>query len=260
MNKSKFFISILFSFLLLGCTQAAQLPSQKETLPPQTTTQVPDAQTSKPLTPEQADALIVATIQAINEKDVDFFIPYLLERDRTTENVQAALNHYKTYFQGGKITNFERLNIEQLGQTGNRTPIQRFNYRIYNSSGISKEIAVYQDQTIRLTEPFLLYSFYANRLLERYMGAIKSQQIEQLSQIVNMEEEFFSKEELNAVLAQYKNLFSLDTLNYELTGLNSEHQHFIYTISGKKGSKHEIKILYSDGLVSLHDKFLPVKN
>jgi hypothetical protein len=45
------------------------------------------------------------------------------------------------------------------------------------------------------------------------MGAIKSQQIEQLSQIVNMEEEFFSKEELNAVLAQYKNLFSLDTLN-----------------------------------------------
>jgi hypothetical protein len=260
MNKSKFFISILFSFLLLGCTQAAQLPSQKETLPPQTTTQVPDAQTSKPLTPEQADALIVATIQAINEKDVDFFIPYLLERDRTTENVQAALNHYKTYFQGGKITNFERLNIEQLGQTGNRTPIQRFNYRIYNSSGISKEIAVYQDQTIRLTEPFLLYSFYANRLVERYMGAIKSQQIEQLSQIVNMEEEFFSKEELKAVLAQYKNLFSLDTLNYELTGLNSEHQHFIYTLSGKNGSKHEIKILYSDGLVSLHDKFLPVKN
>jgi hypothetical protein len=260
MNKSKFFISILFSFLLLGCTQAAQLPSQKETLPPQTTTQVLDAQTSNPLTPEQADALIVATIQAINEKDVDFFIPYLLERDRTTENVQAALNHYKTYFQGGKITNFERLNIEQLGQTGNRTPIQRFNYRIYNSSGISKEIAVYQDQTIRLTEPFLLYSFYANRLVERYTGAIKSQQIEQLSQIVNMEEEFFSKEELNAVLAQYKNLFSLDTLNYELTGLNSEHQHFIYTLSGKNGSKHEIKILYSDGLVSLHDKFLPVKN
>ena len=260
MNKSKFFISILFSFLLLGCTQAAQLPSQKETLPPQTTTQVPDAQTSKPLTPEQADALIVATIQAINEKDVDFFIPYLLERDRTTENVQAALNHYKTYFQGGKITNFERLNIEELGQTGNRTPIQRFNYRIYNSSGISKEIAVYQDQTIRLTELFLLYSFYANRLVEQYMGAIKSQQIEQLSQIVNMEEEFFSKEELNAVLAQYKNLFSLDTLNYELTGLNSEHQHFIYTLSGKNGSKHEIKILYSDGLVSLHDKFLPVKN
>lgn len=260
MNKSKFLISILFSVLLLGCTQAAQLPSQKETSPPQTTTQVPDAQTSAPLTPEQADALIVATIQAINEKDVDFFMPYLLERERNPENVQAALNHYKTYFQGGKITNFERLNIEQLGQTGNRTPIQRFNYRIYNSSGISKEIAVYQDQTIRLTEPFLLYSFYANRLVERYMGAIKSQEIEQISQIVNIEEELFSKEELNAVLAQYKNLFSLDTLNYELTELNSEHQHFIYTLSGKNGGKHEIKVLYGDGLVSLHDKFLPVKN
>lgn len=260
MNKSKIFISILFSFLLLGCTQAAQLPTQRETLPPQTTTQVPDAQTSKSLTPEQADALIVATIQAINEKDVDFFIPYLLERERTTENVRAALNHYQTYFQGGKITNFERLNIEQLGQTGNQTPIQRFNYRIYNNSGISKEIAVYQDQTIRLTDPFLLYSFYANRLLARYVSAIQSQEVEQLSQIVNIEEELFSKEELNAVLAQYKNLFSLDSLNYELTGLNSEHQHFIYTVSGKNGGKHEIKVIYGDGLVSLHDNFLPAKN
>ncbi len=260
MNQSKIFISILFSFLLLGCTQAAQIPPQRETLPPQTTTQVPDVQTLNPLTPKEADALIAATIKAINKKDVDFFIPYLLERDRSPENVQAALNHYQTYFQGKEITNFERLNIEQLGQTASQTPIQRFNYRIYNSSGISKDIAVYQDQTIRLVEPFLLYSLYANRSVERYMSAIQSQDVEQLSQIVNLEEEFFSKEELKAVLAQYKNLFSLENLNYELTGLNPEYQHFIYTLSEKDGDKHEIKVLYGDGLVSINDNFLPVKN
>ncbi|MEW6495971.1 MAG: hypothetical protein AB1589_26140 [Cyanobacteriota bacterium] len=260
MNQSKIFIGILFSFLLLGCTQAAQLPTQRETSPPQTTSQVPNAQTSKALTPEEADALIAAMIQAINKKDVDFFSPYLLERDRAPENVQAALNHYKAYFQGKEITNFERLNIEQLGKTGNQTPIQRFNYRIYNKSGLSKDIAVYQDQTIRFVEPFLLYSLYANRSVERYMSAIQSQDVEQLSQIVNLEEEFFSKEELKAVLAQYKDSFSLENLNYELTGLNPEYQHFIYTLSEKDGDKHEIKVLYGDGLVSINDSFLPIKN
>jgi hypothetical protein len=50
--------------------------------------------------------------------------------------------------------NFERLNIERLSKTGNQTPIERFHSRIYNSSGISKDIAVYQDQTICFTEPF----------------------------------------------------------------------------------------------------------
>lgn len=250
----------MFSFLVLGCTQAAKLPSQRETSPQQTTTQVSDAQTSKPLTPEEADALIVTTIQAINKKDVDFFIPYLLERDRTPENVKAALNHYHTYFKGKEITNFERLNVEKFGKTGNKTPIQRFHYHIYNKSGVSKKLEIYQDENIRLVEPFLLYSSYANRLVERYLIAIQSQKVEQLSQIVNLEGEFFSKEELKAVLAQYKDLFSLETLNYELTGLNQEHQHFIYTLSGKDGGKHEIKVLYSDGLVSISDSFLPVKN
>ena len=260
MKKSKIFIPILFSFLLLGCTQAAQLPTPRETLSPQTTTQVPDAQTSKSLTSEEADALIVATIQAINKKDIDFFIPYLLERDRTPENVKAALNHYHTYFKGKEITNFERLNVEKLGETGNKTPIQRFHYQIYNKSGISQKIEIYQDANIRLVEPFLLYSLYANRLVERYISAIQSQEVEQLSQVINLEGEFFSKKEIKTFLAQYKDLFSLENLNYELTGLNQEHQHFVYTLSGKDGSKHEIKVLYSDGLVSINDSFLPVKN
>ncbi len=260
MNKSQLFISILFSFLLLGCTQAAQVPTQKETLPPQTTTQVPDAQTSNPLTPEEADALIATTIRAINEKDVNFFMPYLLTRDQNIENVKAALNHYQTYFKGDKITNFERINIEQLGETGNKTPIKRFNYRIHNKSGISKEIAVYQDQSIRLVEPFLLYSFYANRLVERYISAIQSQDIEQLTKIYNSEGDLFSTEELKAVIAKYKDLSKLQTLNYRLAGLNAKHQHFIYIIYGKNGGEHEIKVLYSDGLVSLHDGFLPAKN
>jgi hypothetical protein len=76
-----------------------------------------------------------------------------------------------------------------------------------------------------LVEPFLLYSLYANRLVERYISAIQSQEVEQLSQVINLEGEFFSKKEIKTFLAQYKDLFSLENLNYELTGLNQEHQH-----------------------------------
>jgi len=260
MNKSIVLIISLCSVLFFGCSQAETVSSQGETVPPKTITQVPDVQTAKPLTPADADVLIAATIQAINQENVNFFMPYLMERDRAPENVQAALNYYQAYFQGEEITDFERLGVEQLGETDDSTPIQRFNYRIANNRGISKQIAVYQDQSIRLDDPFLLYSVYANRLVERYIDAIQSQDIEKLSQVVNLnfEETLFSQDELRGIISQYKDLFSLDSLNYQFIGLESERQQFLYTISGQNGREHEIKLIYGDGLVSLHDNFFPL--
>lgn len=258
MNKSIVLIISLCSVLFFGCSQAETVSSQGETVPPKTITQVPDAQTAKSLTPADADVLIAATIQAINQENVNFFMPYLMERDRAPENVQAALNHYQDYFQGEEITDFERLGVEQLGETGDRTPIQRFNYRIANNRGLSKQIAVYQDQTIRLDDPFLLYSVYANRLVERYIDAIQSQDIDKLSGVLNIEETLFSQDELRGIISQYKDLFSLDSLTYQFIGLESERQQFLYTISGQNGREHEIKVIYGDGLVSLHDNFIPL--
>lgn len=260
MNKSIVLIISLSSVLFFGCSQAETVSSRGETVAAETLTQVPDAQIAKPLTPAAADALIAATIEAINQENVEFFMPYLMERDRASENVQAALKHYQAYFQGEEITDFERLGVEELGETGDKMPIQRFNYRISTPGGMSKSIAVYQDQTIRLDDPFLFYSVYANRLVERYVDAIQSQDLEKLGKVLNLEETWFGQEDLKAIQSKYEDLFSLDSLNYQFTGLESERQQFIYTLSGEDGREHEIKVIYGDGLVSLHDNFIPAKN
>ncbi|MBD1945665.1 hypothetical protein H6F50_25490 [Coleofasciculus sp. FACHB-712] len=92
MNKPTIFFTTLFRVLLLGCT------NPRETLPQPTAAKLLEAQSTEPLTPKEADALISSTINAIKQKNATFFIPYLLERDRNIENVQAALSHYETYF------------------------------------------------------------------------------------------------------------------------------------------------------------------
>ncbi|MEQ9672559.1 MAG: hypothetical protein RLO19_29955 [Coleofasciculus sp. G2-EDA-02] len=260
MNKFIVLIISLSSVLFFGCSQAETVSSRGETVAAETITQVPDDQIAKPLTPAAADALIAATIEAINQENVNFFMPYLMERDRASENVQAALEHYQAYFQGEEITDFERLGVEQLGKTGDKTPIQRFNYRIFTPSGMSNSISVYQDQSIRLDDQFLLYSVYANRLVERYFDAIQSQDIEKLGKFLNLEGTLFSQEDLRGIISKYEDLFSLDSLNYQFTDLESDRQQFIYTLSGKNGREHEIKVIYGDGLVSLHDNFIPAKN
>ncbi len=260
MNKSQTISLIFFTLLLFGCEETEELPIERERLPPPPVLQIAEVQRKKTLTPEDADALIIAAIEAINKQDAEFFIPYFLERDQSKENVEAALKHYETYFQGNKISDFEYLNVEQLGKTGDAKPIQRFNYHIYTSSGISREVAVYQDNNIRINDPFLSYSFYANRLVERYISAIQRQDIKQLGQIFNIEEEVYSEAELKGVLARYKSSLSLDTLNYRLKGSNSEQQQFSYNLFTTDGDEHEIQVIYGDGMVNIKDEFLQGKN
>lgn len=260
MNQTKFLIPTLFSILLLGCTPVTQIPTQEETLPSQPTTEIPNAKTTEPLSQQEADALITAMIKAINEKNATFFLPYLLERDQNIENVEVALNHYETYFKGKEITDFELFNIEELGQTGELIPIKRFSYRLSSPGGTTKEVEVYQEQTTRLIDPFLLYSFHADDLVKRYTEAIKSQNLEQISQIFNYEIEQFNAQELKSVLEKYSDSLSLDSLNYRFTGLNSKQQYFTYTLFGNDGKEHEIKVIYGDGLVGIRDDFLPVQN
>jgi hypothetical protein len=245
--------------ILLGCDYLVQDPIQ----PTQQETQfspIRETQTANPLNSQQADALIVAMIEAINEKNAQFFLPYLLERDKLLENVEAALKHYEAYFQGETITKFEQIKIEQLGKTSESIPIQRFCYRLYTSSGIAKDVEIYQDRTIRLVDPFLLYSIYANHLVEKYTNAVQSQNIEQLSLIVNVEVERFNQKDLKSALAKYNASLSLNTLNYRFTSLNSEQQHFTYTLFGEDGKEHNIQVVYGDGLVGIRDDFLTSKN
>lgn len=68
--------------------------------------------------------------------------------------------------------------------------MRSFNYRIYNNSGISKPIAVYQENRIRLNDPFLSYSFYANRLVEGYISVLQSPKVERLNHFLSFEKNY----------------------------------------------------------------------
>jgi hypothetical protein len=264
MKALKFFIPALSGILILFgwhyVVNAPNQPIQGETLAGQSPLEFPDSQTTQLLSQPEADVLVATIVEAINNKNVEFFLPYLLERDQNIENVEVALEHYNTYFQGEEITNFEWFNIEELGATSESVPIKRFSYRLSSPSGITKEIEIYQDQNIRFVDPFLLYSFYANRLVEKYTNAVKSQDIEQISQIFNNEVELYNQQELKSALAKYKESLSLDSLSYRFTGLNSEQQYFTYTLLGSNGKEHEIQVIYGDGLVGIRDDLLPTKN
>lgn len=247
-----------YCFFLLTCNPITQLPIHIETLPyPAQNLQI---QISKPLTQREANSLITQVIQAINAQNSNFFLPYLMTRDQNIDNVQAALNHYQSYFQGQKITKFKLIKSEKLGEIKPNFAIQRFTYKLSSASGISTEMVIYQDQNIRLIDPFLLYSLYSDRLIQGYINAIQSQNIQQISQIISPEESIFTEQELMAVLSKYRNLLGLNILSYQLTGLHQQHKYFTYTISGNNRKQHQIKILYADGLISVQDNFLPVKN
>lgn len=215
-------------------------------------------QTPSVWTSTQADRFIEAAIVAINQNQPNTLLPYLLQRDQELENVQAAIEDFKTYFRGEPIQRFERL--PDAIQEG--VP-QRFTYRLYSASGISKILSVYcdprQEPPVRLMDEFLLYSRWVKASVDRYVTALQAQDSDLLAKTLNADDLPYPVAGAAKTIDFYAAKFDLQTLQYQFIGLDTKRDRFIYQISGTKAGQpvsHVITVRFGDGLVSLEDEFV----
>lgn len=208
---------------------------------------------STPLTATIADSLMGSVVEAINQEQAEVLLPYLLERDQDVAQVQAAIEDFQVYFADEPIQGFERL--------PNSTN-QRFNYRIFNASGISKELSIIQDETtqsIRIVDEFLLYSRWAKALMERYCSALKTQDAASLARTLNADDLPYPVAGAEEAIETYTTYFDVSTLQCQFVGLQPD-QGFTYRISGSQSTRpveHFVQVIYGDGLVSVQDDFVP---
>ncbi|HEY9658963.1 MAG TPA: hypothetical protein V6C65_10960 [Allocoleopsis sp.] len=226
--------------------------------PSPTTAPSSDAKTQENWTSAQADRLIETAIVAINQNQPNTLLPYLLQRDQELENAQAAIEDFKTYFRGEPIQRFERL--PDAVQEG--VP-QRFTYRLYSASGISKILSVYcdshQDPPVRLMDEFLLYSRWVQASVDRYVTALQAQDSVLLASALTADDLPYPVAGAAKTIDSYAAKFDLQTLQYQFIGLDTKRDRFIYRISGTKAEQpvsHVITVRYGDGLVSLEDEFV----
>ena len=256
MKASKLAAIVLFCLLQAACvTPSSKTPqSLASSTSPQITT-LPFANQREPLTPAQADEMMASVVAAINQNRSEVLVPYMLPRDQEIENVRAAIEDFQTYFQSEPIQRFERQPSAE---------VYRFNYRVFNPSGISKLISITQDANfepaIRLIDEFFLYSRWAKSLAERYHTALKTKDVNQLARVLSSDDFPYPIAGATQVIDTYTARFDLATLEVKFVRLEAEQSQFIYRITGTKNGKpvaHWIGVVYGDGLVSLVDKFLP---
>ena len=172
----------ILAFLLTGLTLGGCTPQVISEPSPTTPIETP---LSSPLSEAEANTQMTEIVAAINQEKPETLIPYLLPRDQTANNVKAALTDYQVYFQGQPISNFELLEVEKLGETGEGIPITRFHYRLESENGISKNVALYQDNSIRFHDDFFNYSYWSKQLLDNYVAAIQAGDVQKIAQILD---------------------------------------------------------------------------
>ena len=140
------------------------------------TAQTPPQTPAQALTAAEATTQVEELVATLEAGQVEQILPYVrLERDRTEAGVQTAIAHFKTYFDNRPITQVELQSVENLGETPDGLPIQRFTFELATDSGIRKSIHLYQDNGVYLVDEFLNYRTYAlptkNPVFGRFLGA-----------------------------------------------------------------------------------------
>lgn len=258
----------------LPCTTASGLSlircgiTEKGASASQITQILKNKQIKQPSTKEIADAIMTKVIDAINRGDASVLAQYLDRGDAGVEFATAALADYKYYFKGEKLVRFELDEVEEsLASIHLKYKFfGSLKYKVYSSTGISKEIYVYQEGTenavsrIRVYDDFLSYSARAKGLLKFFIKYIQQKNPQKLAGVLTIDDIDYPVVEAKKVILNYEAKFNVNTLKYRFDGVDSMTGGFLYTIYGLKGKKtveNKVKVGHGDGLVGLSDKLIP---
>lgn len=228
-------------------------------------TQLPPPPSPETTVPSEGDReafakdLMAKTISAINTGDADFLGAYLIHEPAIARDFAlAAIADYQTYFEGNSIEDYEYIGLDPL-----RPDTLKFKLI---SGDLSKEISVsFQQEKVTIYDEFFGYSARAKNLLSRLVEALQKQDTTQLAQVLTADDLDYPIAKAETAIANYTKAIDPQTLTFEFIGFAdlAPNSPFVYRLSGTQDGqpvRHDVKIIYGDGLVGLQDDWIPALN
>jgi len=170
-----------------------------------------------------------------------------------TEAMKAALADYRMVLGGGRIVAVTE---------GGRVPAAQdlFYYQLVSEEGSSLTLVLKATEEGRyyLADPVVFYSGFKNRLMHRYLEALKARDVEAIARAVYLDEtgKTYPLDKAGNLLGRYEETFDLETLAWEFTGHFGPYGEFLIEITGSREGVprvHEITVVTGDGQVGLRD-------
>ncbi|MBN2259943.1 MAG: hypothetical protein JW702_05340 [Clostridiales bacterium] len=170
----------------------------------------------------------------------------------------AAMEDYKIMTKSKSLTEKYRIGLHPFNE-------KMVIYNLKTTSGESINFRIVENNGIYMVADFVMYyATFKNNLMDRYIEAIKNENIESLSSVIYHDEAgiIYPEEKTIALLYKYKEVFDIASLEWRFIGEFGENDEFIIEISGTKDdidSIHKIEIVHSDGQVGIVDMWAPPK-
>lgn len=99
--------------------------------------------------------------------------------------------------------------------------------------------------------PYIRYFPYAETMVHKYLDLISEGSVTELASFMNPDDIEVPNWVADETISNYKDNF--DSMSMSLRYVNS----FIFVIENEEGKKHQIEVIYGDGLMSIKDDFIP---
>lgn len=205
-------------------------------------------QQAPPLTPSQAEELVLRLVKAINHphaasSELNLYILH------GPEALRVALQQYRHVL--GEVTATRALPLEPHDP-------QRYRFELLGSSGRTSVVDVYREDLIRLHSPYLDYGFRGERFVNAYLRAISSGDAVMLSRILNPDDIDFPVEKAREMIVGYRQRYrDTATIRPEFVDFDETRHLMRWRLRGT-GIDGEtvteiLELGFGDGLVGLHD-------
>lgn len=214
---------------------------------------------------ERADARVKRLVEAINGGDADLLHPGQTLDERTRNQVREGLEGWRHFLGGKPVERF--VFVEESGNPGAST----LAYELVAAGGRRKRVEVTYNgrvDEVHLHDEFLDIYPRANSLVRGVIESLKSGDARALARQLTPDDEPFSPEKAEQMIARYRREIDVATLAFRFQDLKNtlentpgeEHNDFVYLLEGEKDGRpvrHTVRVGHGDGLVWWIDPYTP---